>query len=249
MTFEVVLDNLKDFVDVMSVLKNFFETAAFTVTAEGMRLNAIDPSRVVLVDLFLPMTLFSKYKVSKEETLAVNMQRFHKALKLGKSGDTLVLSERNGALVVGLIGNEATYISLNLLAEDVAKADIPELEWKAKAGVMGGSLKRAVTAAAFASDAVLIRATEDELHFIATGDNEEATTRLTMGDVGLLDLESEGEVISAFGVSYLEDIARKLGDDEGITLRIGTDMPLLLTYSIRDEGKVSFMIAPRVRKE
>lgn len=250
MAFEIVLDDVKGFVDTVSILRNFFDVIAFHLTEEGIDLKAIDPSRVVLVNMRLPETIFARYQLDEEATLTVNMEKFYKALKLGKSGDTLILRGKdNQSLIVGFQGNETTFVTLPLLTEEVMGTDIPELEWTAKAVLLAGSLKRALTAAAFASDAVLIKATPDEISFHAKGENEQAETKLTMEDAGLMDLEATDVTQSGFGVAYLQDIVRKLGDDDEVVLRLGPQMPLFLKYSIRDEGEAKFLIAPRVIEE
>lgn len=63
MTFEIVFDSAREFESLIATLEKFFDEAVFQVNMEGIQMRAIDPSRVVLVDLNLPEMLFSKYSV------------------------------------------------------------------------------------------------------------------------------------------------------------------------------------------
>ena len=91
MPFEIVFDGAKEFADLIATASNLIDEAAFKVTEEGISMRAMDPSRVVLIDLNLPETVFSKYDVEEAETIGINMDHFKKILKRGKGKDTLIL--------------------------------------------------------------------------------------------------------------------------------------------------------------
>nr|3LX2_A Chain A, DNA polymerase sliding clamp 2 [Thermococcus kodakarensis]3LX2_B Chain B, DNA polymerase sliding clamp 2 [Thermococcus kodakarensis]3LX2_C Chain C, DNA polymerase sliding clamp 2 [Thermococcus kodakarensis] len=250
MTFEIVFDSAREFESLIATLEKFFDEAVFQVNMEGIQMRAIDPSRVVLVDLNLPEMLFSKYSVESEEAIAFDLKRFLKVLKLARSRDTLVL--RKGGenfLEVGLLGDENTWFKLPLIDANTPEIEIPSLPWTVKAVVLAGALKRAVKAAKLVSDSIYFMATPEKLTFKAEGNDSEVRTVLTMEDPGLLDLEHKmTKAKSAYGVAYLEDILRSLADADEVIIRFGFDIPLLLKYMVRDAGEVSFLIAPRVEE-
>ncbi len=72
--------------------------------------------------------------------------------------------------------------------------------------------------------------------------------KLTLEDEGLLDLEVEEETRSAYGISYLSDMIKGIGKADEVILRFGNEMPLQMEYLIRDEGKLVFLLAPRVEE-
>ena len=65
MPFEVVFDGAKDFASLIDTASNLIDEAAFKVTEEGISMRAMDPSRVVLIDLNLPAGILSLIHISE----------------------------------------------------------------------------------------------------------------------------------------------------------------------------------------
>ena len=82
----------------------------------------------------------------------------------------------------------------------------------------------------------------------AEGETNEVEIKLTLEDEGLLDLDVEEETRSAYGISYLSDMVKGIGKADEVTIHFGTEMPLQMDYFIRDEGKLTFLLAPRVEE-
>ncbi|EHR78061.1 DNA polymerase [Thermococcus litoralis DSM 5473] len=249
MPFEIVFDGAKDFASLIDTASNLIDEAAFKVTEEGISMRAMDPSRVVLIDLNLPAGIFSKYDVEGEETIGVNMDHFKKILKRGKSKDILVLRKgEENFLEVTLEGTAKRTFRLPLIEVEELELELPELPFTVKAVVLGEVLKEAVKDASLVSDSIKFIAKENEFIMRAEGETQEVEIRLTLEDEGLLDLEVEEETRSAYGVSYLADMVKGIGKADEVVLRFGNEMPLQMDYPIRDEGRLTFLLAPRVEE-
>ena len=247
MPFEIVFEGAKDFADLIATASNLIDEAAFKVTEEGISMRAMDPSRVVLIDLNLPESIFSKYEVEEPETIGVNMDHFKKVLKRGKSKDTLILRKGDdNFLEITFEGTAKRTFRLPLIEVEELELDLPELPFTAKVVVLGEVLKEAVKDASLVSDAIKFIATESEFIMKAEGETQEVEIRLTLEDEGLLDLEVEEETRSAYGISYLSDMIKGIGKAEEVILRFGNEMPLQMAHYIRDAGKLVFLLAPRV---
>ena len=122
------------------------------------------------------------------------------------------------------------------------------MPFTAKVVVLGEVLKEAVKDASLVSDSIKFIATEDEFIMKAEGETNEVEIRLTLEDEGLLDLEVEEETRSAYGISYLADMIKGIGKADEVILRFGNEMPLQMEYLIRDEGRLVFLLAPRVEE-
>jgi len=249
MPFEIVFDGAKDFASLIDTASNLIDEAAFKVTEEGISMRAMDPSRVVLIDLNLPAGIFSKYDVEGEETIGVNMDHFKKILKRGKSKDILVLKKgEENFLEVTLEGTAKRTFRLPLIEVEELELELPELPFTVKAVVLGEVLKEAVKDASLVSDSIKFIAKENEFIMRAEGETQEVEIKLTLEDEGLLDLEVEEETRSAYGVSYLADMVKGIGKADEVVLRFGNEMPLQMDYPIRDEGRLTFLLAPRVEE-
>ena len=124
--------------------------------------------------------------------------------------------------------------------------DLPELPFTAKVVLLGEVLKEAIKDASLVSDAIKFMAKENEFAMRAEGETNEVEIKLTLEDEGLLDLEVQEETRSAYGISYLADMVKGIGKTDEVTVRFGNEMPLQMDYYIRDEGKLTFLLAPRV---
>jgi len=249
MPFEIVFDGAKDFASLIDTASNLIDEAAFKVTEEGISMRAMDPSRVVLIDLNLPAGIFSKYDVDGEETIGVNMDHFKKILKRGKGKDILVLKKgEENFLEITLEGTAKRTFRLPLIEVEELELELPELPFTVKAVILGEVLKEAVKDASLVSDSIKFVAKENEFVMRAEGETQEVEIKLTLEDEGLLDLEVEEETKSAYGVSYLADMVKGIGKADEVVLRFGNEMPLQMDYPIRDEGRLTFLLAPRVEE-
>ncbi len=232
MPFEIVFDGAKDFADLIATASNLIDEAAFKVTEEGISMRAMDPSRVVLIDLNLPESIFSKYEVEEEETVGgVNMDHFKKVLKRGKNKDTLILRKGDeNFLEVTFEGTAKRTFRLPLIEVEELELDLPELPFTAKVVVLGEVLKEAVKDASLVSDAMKFIARENEFTMRAEGETNEVEIKLTLEDEGLLDLEVEEETRSAYGISYLADMIKGIGKADEVIIRFGNEMPLQMEY-------------------
>ncbi|MBC7094438.1 DNA polymerase sliding clamp [Thermococcus sp.] len=249
MPFEIVFDGAKEFADLIDTASNLIDEAAFKITEEGISMRAMDPSRVVLLDLNLPAGIFSKYDIDGEETVGINMDHFKKVLRRGKGKDILVLKKgEENFLEVTLEGTAKRTFRLPLIEVEELELDLPELPFTVRAVVLGEVLKEAVKDASLVSDSIKFIAKENEFVMKAEGETQEVEIKLTLEDEGLLDLEVEEETKSAYGVSYLADMAKGIGKADEVVLRFGNEMPLQMDYPIRDEGRLTFLLAPRVEE-
>lgn len=249
MPFEIVFDGAKDFADLIATASNLIDEAAFKVTEDGISMRAMDPSRVVLIDLNLPTSIFSKYDVESEETIGVNMDHFKKILKRSKSKDTLVLRKgEENFLDIILQGTATRKFRLPLIDVEELELELPELPFTAKAVVLGEVLKEAVKDASLVSDSLKFIATPNVLMLRAEGETQEVEIKLTLEDEGLLDLDVQEETKSAYGISYLADMVKGIGKADEVIVQFGNEMPLQMDYPIRDEGRLTFLLAPRVEE-
>ncbi|NPA47256.1 MAG: DNA polymerase sliding clamp [Thermococci archaeon] len=249
MPFEMVFDGAKEFADLIATASNLIDEAAFRISEDGVFMRAMDPSRVVLIDLSLPSSVFSRFEVEEPETIGINMDHFKKVLKRGKSKDVLILRKgEENFLEVVFEGTAKRTFKLPLIDVDELDLELPELPFTARVVLLGEVLKEAVRDASLVSDAIKFLAKENEFVMKAEGETNEVEIKLTLEDEGLLDLEVEEETSSAYGISYLADMIKGFGKADEVTLRFGNEMPLEMDYFIRDEGKLVFLLAPRVEE-
>lgn len=229
-------------------ISKIVEEANFKVTEEGLRLRAMDPSGVALVDFYIPRSAFYEFEVPRELTIGVNMEDLAKILRRAKKGDELILEvTQSGKLGVYFGGRGSRGFSLPSI--ELSYQEIPEISFEEtfKCKVLPRIFKEVVKELEPISDAVELFAPEKEgtLYVRAEGEIAEAEIALSASSGALIEYESTGEARSKYTVDYLTDIATASQAAETLTIGFGVETPLRLTYELPQGGLLQFYVAPR----
>jgi len=110
-------------------ISKIIEEASFKINEEGLRLKAMDPSGVALVDFFIPASAFYEFEVPREVTLGVNMEDLAKVLRRAKKGDELVLEfQQAGRIGVYLEGKGSRRFILPSI--ELPYQELPEISFE-----------------------------------------------------------------------------------------------------------------------
>jgi proliferating cell nuclear antigen len=123
---------------------------------------------------------------------------------------------------------------------------IPELDLPAHVTLHGSELRRAIKAAEKVSDHVVLGVSDDVFYMEAKGDID--SLKLKIPSTELLGLKP-GEARSLFSLDYLEDMSKSLGKAEQVTLEMGMDYPLRISFKLGQQVEVSYLLAPRIEQE
>lgn len=245
---EVVIENGKQFADLVAGLSNIFEEVLFKFAPDGLELRAMDVSRVVLVSLKIPNTAFEKYDVDKTYKIGVELDKLKKVMNRVKSKDKVILKSDEKFLNVEICGSMRRRFMISLIELEELEFELPELSYTAKAEITPEIFKEIIKDVELVSDTVKIVGTNEFVKFIAEGETSEVEIKLTLENNGLLDIAVEGdEVACLYGVSFLKDIAKlvKAGGQD-VMLKWGEEIPIEFEFSIFGDGKVQILLAPRV---
>ncbi|MBA7633929.1 hypothetical protein ES703_41500 [subsurface metagenome] len=75
----------------VGAMVNLIDEAAFKFTPEGIKMKAMDPSHVALLDFELPASVFEEYKVKQPTTLGIGLTEMNKILARAKAEDELTI--------------------------------------------------------------------------------------------------------------------------------------------------------------
>ncbi|MEM2651244.1 MAG: hypothetical protein QXU87_04120, partial [Candidatus Caldarchaeum sp.] len=151
------------------------DEGCFKATPESLRLRAMDPAHVSLVDFELRKEAAEEFVADKETELTVNLQELLKFLRRAKKGEslTLVYDEEKRKLNIVLTdptkSRERRY-QLNTLEPVVEATHYPHLSFEATARVNSEALREAVEDASLVSDSVKITIQPSAVTFTAKGD-------------------------------------------------------------------------------
>ena len=79
--FKAKIADAKFLKDMMGAISILVDEATFIITPEGIKLRAMDPSRVAMVDFEWPKTVFDEYSSSETMKMCINISELLKLLR------------------------------------------------------------------------------------------------------------------------------------------------------------------------
>jgi len=245
--FEVEVSGIEPFRNLIKALDAVVEEGCFDIDEAHIRLIAMDPSHVAMVDFDLPGEFFDGYRCEGAPKLFINIGEFLKFLDRVErdEGVKIRLDEERARLVIQCTrpghSRRFTMPILEPLDEEVPQ---PKIVFKSSARILTQSLRQAIRDAELVSEHVKIEATGDMLKISAVGDMGSAFSEWERGAEELLELRVEEDSGATFTLSYLRDITNTAGVSSAVaTLELTTDMPLKMDFEL-PQGKLVYYLAP-----
>ncbi|MGQ9506521.1 MAG: proliferating cell nuclear antigen (pcna), partial [Candidatus Bathycorpusculaceae bacterium] len=244
--FKIKMADAKLLRDMVTAISILVDEATFKIDPEGLKLRAMDPSRVAMVDFEWPKTVFDEYSVTEPTKMCINISELLKLLKRAGKDEVVELSldEKTGKLQVKITGKYSRNFTMPTLEASEEEVPTPKITFNVKAKATTQGLSQAIEDAQLVSDHVRIEADNEKLVLNAAGDLMGATITLQKGSDALLDLEAKEPSKATFSLSYLSEIIKEASATSDIaTLEFSTDMPIKLDFQQAKEGKLTFYLA------
>ncbi len=240
---------LKDMATAISIL---IDEATFKINPENLKLRAMDPSRVAMVDFEWPKTVFEEYMCTEPAKMCINISELLKLLRRTGKDEVVELSldEKTGRLQIRITGKYTRNFTMPTLESSEEEVPTPKITFHVRVKATTEGLRQAIEDAQLVSDHVRIEVDTEKLVLNAAGDLMGATIELEKGSDTLLDLEAKEPSKATFSLSYLSEIIKAASATSDIaTLEFSTDMPIKLDFQQTQEGKLTFYLAPRIETE
>ena len=245
--FEVEISNIDPFRNLIKALSVIVEEGTFNMNEAQMKLLAMDPSHVAMVDFELPGEFFDKYECEGEPRLTLNIGEFLRFLDRVDRDEkvNISLDEDKARLVIrckrGGSSRRFAMPILEPLDEDVPQ---PKIFFKASTRLLTQSLRRAIRDAGLVSEHVKMEVNGDVFNISATGDMGSAFSEWQKDSDELLDIKAEEDSNATFTLSYLNDIVNAVhSSSEVVNLEISTDMPIKMDFEL-PQGRLIYYLAP-----
>jgi proliferating cell nuclear antigen len=250
--FKLKVVDVKPFRDMLTSISILVDEATFKLDPEGLKLRAMDPSRVAMIDFEWPKTAFEEYTCTEPTKMCINITELLKLLKRAGKDENLELSidEKTAKLQIRISGKYTRNFTMPTLEASEEEVPTPKITFNVKIKATTDGLTQAIEDAQLVSDHVKIEADPEKVIFNASGDLMGATITLQKGNDALLDLEAKEPQKATFSLSYLTEIIKAASATSDIaTLEFSSDMPIKLDFQQAKEGKLTFYLAPRIETE
>ncbi len=250
--FKLKMSDAKQLTDMASAIAILVDEATFQINPENIKLRAMDPSRVAMVDFEWSKAVFEEYICSEPTKMCINISELLKLIKRAGRNEVVELSldEKTARLKVRITGKYTRNFTMPTLEATEEEVPTPKVTFNVTAKATTGGLRQAIEDAQLVSDHVRIEAEAEKLILNASGDLMGATIELQKGSDTLLDLQTKEPSKATFSLSYLAEIIKAASATSEITtIDFASDMPIKLDFQQTNEGKLTYYLAPRIETE
>lgn len=236
----------------IGAVSKLIERTSFTFTPEGVRMKAMDPSHIALVDFELSAEGFDEYDVSETKVVGTDLKKMNEILARAKKGDefSMSLQEDEGLWVLTFKGTSTRRFTLPLMEIEDEELPEPELDFTASAKVLAESIQDGLKDASVVSDSVCFELSEGVFQIYAESEAGRAEMSLSEGDEGLLEFHVDSPARARFSIGYLDNITKAASSGSVAEIHLGTDLPIRLNFPMaEDKGRLEFLLAPRIESE
>lgn len=244
---KVVYGEATAFKSLIEALSKLVDEALIRFTSDGMVLKALDPARVSLISITIPSSAFEEYDVEGESKFGFNTTNLLKIIKRAKKGETLEISIVEDKVELTFRGT--TTKRFKFLNLDIAEVEVPEasLEFKVQASIVSDPLKNAIKDAETVGDTVEFQAeSEEELIIRGVGGESVAETRISSESGALISLKVEEPSKSSYAIEHLKAVLALTKVADTVDVEFSSGMPLKLSFNLSPEGRVDFLLAPKL---
>ncbi|MCE4606717.1 MAG: proliferating cell nuclear antigen (pcna) [Desulfurococcales archaeon] len=218
----------------------------FVLDKNGLKLRAIDPSKIMMVDLYYPKEAFSTYNIEEEATLAVNFEDIIRIFRRALKNDTLELDFNDSHIYISLQGKGIRNFKLPQIQLPYEKLPEPKVGFTVHAKMMSSIFSDIIRDIELTGSSVTFTAKQDKLYLSSLGDIEEAEVELSTEKQNLIELDVESEDSTSYSVIYLSNMVKAAKVAESVTIHYSEDAPLKADLEYIGGGRLTFYVSPLI---
>ncbi|MCY0859257.1 MAG: proliferating cell nuclear antigen (pcna) [Sulfolobaceae archaeon] len=233
------------FKDIITTLSEFLDEATFVLSKEGLKINGMDSSKVVLIDLFMPASYFDTYEVEQDQLkVGFNLEDFADVIKRAEKEDAVSIEIEEGKVRLFYDGEFEREFELPTIQASETEMPSLNLDLPIRAKTLTITFADIIDSLAEIGEAITFEAKQDKIVLKTAGDLGESAVELSQANGMLLEYEG-GEASSTYGMEYIENTTKVARASDTLEIRFGSQLPAKLHYELPQGGYFDFYIAPR----
>lgn len=241
---QLTLRSPKIFSDIVSIISELVTEVRMRVNKEGISLSAIDPANVAMIYFKIPASLFSDFKIDKEEEeLGVNLNSLKAVLRRCKPGSALIIEKKENILKIGIQDRIKRDFSLALIDIDAEEKPMPEWEFNSVIKLNADTFVEVIEDCAIVSDACTFIAEPTRFIVEASGLNS-ARAEFSTDEAEI----HSGNSTARFSLEYLNKFIKGAKVSNRASISFSDNHPMRLDFHTGDVV-LSFVLAPRIEQD
>lgn len=217
------------------------EETKLRINKDGIQVMQMDQSGISMVKAFLPNRAFSKFSITQDTDISLDLKSTNKLLSkiFGKSAEVTI--KEFGTKVDFINGNKKLSIKSPEYVKNAEKE--PIIDYKVNIEIDGNELLNILKSAEDVSDYINIRAVNGEgLFFVATSEGGEINESCGLDRLSKFYVNGK-EQSASFRIDELLKFFKSIGKDTKVEVKMATNEPIRVSYQI-DQLNLVYHLAP-----
>jgi proliferating cell nuclear antigen len=235
------------FRNLIGAVSDLIEEADMTASAEGLKLQAMDPAHVAMVDFECTKKMFETYECTIGNKFRINLVKLSQLLARANPGDTLDMSYDLDTKKFKFVlkGTSTKRFSVGTMEPKNEKVPSPNVVPTAKVMITSKSFKELLEDSNAVGEHVLLTAEAGKFMAQAVGDTSKVEVEKLLG-VEVMDINVANPVSAKYNLEMLSKIAGAGASVSDLsTLEFSEAKPIKVSFTV-PEGKLDYYLAPRV---
>jgi len=233
--------------NLVGAISTLIDEGTFDIDKNGIKLRAMDPSHVAMVDFEWPKTVFDEYTCDTPTKLCINISEMLKFLKRIGSSESLELRvDPQARLNMILKGKYTRTFNMATLEPITEEIPAPKISFNAMAKISTSCLRNAMDDISTVSDYIQFELTAKNLIMRASGYLGSVSVEVGTDSEDLLSLSIKEKSKATFSLNYLSETVKAASTiSDIVTIEFSKDMPIRLNFEM-PKGKLQYYLAPRI---
>jgi proliferating cell nuclear antigen len=237
-------------------IKMFTEHINMMFEKERLYIQAMDNSRVSILEINIPKDWFDAYEIAASVTIGVNANILFRVLNAREKTQIIKMehkNETNDKLNIHFTSDNKEefdkHFEISLISIDSETMDIPEIEYQAEFTIGSANFANIINQLKTFGDSLEINCSEEKIMLTSSSiDQGKMSCEIKMDDLSSYAIEEGESIKSGFSLNYLHNICLYNKLSKEIDIKISGDYPMKIVYHIvgSETAKMTFFLAPKI---
>jgi len=240
--FEATIHDTKSWRNSVESIAALIDEGTLQIDSSGLKLRAMDPSQIALVDFELPAKAFERFKCDSPLSIGIDFTELSKITRRSKPEDRIDISLSGNRVKMVFRGETKREFTMSIIDSTGNQPKEPKIEFTAEVKLAPNMIKDALKDAELISNHVALRLDKG---FGIKCDGDTGSVDIDFPEDKLLSISVKSDARAVFSLEYLNNILKAAEIPSVVSVSLKNDSPLKVEYSIGD-GRVIYYLAPRI---
>jgi proliferating cell nuclear antigen len=255
---KIVLENTgkcETFVTLFSHMKHFTEHINFIFQEDGLFVQGMDMTHVIIFEVTLPKTWFHVYELAQNVTIGINTNIMAKVLSVYDKTQQIEMSTETDSDVFCIqylhSSNKLVFdktLEIPLLDLEYELMEIPEIDYQAEITLNSNVFATLVSQLKQFGENLTITCSEENILLSAHSlEKGKMMTNIPIDDLHEYSIEEDQTLELSFALKYISEVAMYQKVAKHIGIFISQNYPMKLLYTLDEEhARLVFYMAPKM---